>query len=85
MTTMVLRAKSQDLNVSVSACGARGVLFSTLIHKTVVYTLILGLTPSMGINEKRLRWSLNCTQASTHAKLDNNLEINCYIPLYRDK
>ena len=43
MTTMVLRAKSQDSYVSISACGACRVLLSTL-HKALVYIRILGLT-----------------------------------------
>ena len=81
MTTMVLRANPQDSY----ACGARCVLLSTLIHKALVYIRILDLTAWTGINERRLRRLLNCTQAGTHAKLDKNQRINCFIPLYRDE
>ena len=84
MNTMVLRAKPQDSYVSVNACGAR-VLLSTRIHKALVYTRILGLTSWTGINESRLRRSLNCNQAGTRAKLDMNQRMNSYIPLYRDE
>ena len=51
-------------------CGARRVLFSTLIHEALLYIRILGLTAQTGINEWRLRRPLNRTQAGTHAKLD---------------